>query len=511
MIKLFSKKSALFLLGLLIAICHGCTPAEAPTAVEKIQETKQPVKKLVASEQKLIEKSQVKPPADSNIVASIGDYRITRKELENRLLTELNPRNYDNYREVPKTVDTEAVLKEILAEKAMVIDARKKNYLKDESTQAAIERTRNRNIVRLLLQNYVRGKINVTDEQIEEKLKANPKLDRERVMRILRNEQANNLVTQYYDQIYKKFNVKKLKENFPQAIQLHRRLLRQSKKPRKMVFVHNYQVKEELTPEEKNIVLATFEGGKVTLKDWFQTLCDISPPSRPKDLDTSRGFERMLDRALRMPLYIAEAESLGLDKDENLLNRISHYEDRLLLGKARNAKIREANEPTTEQIKAYFNENKEDFITDKYIKINQIWCQNLETARKVKAELDNGKDIEQVRQEYDLYKKGKAYTIRPNSEGMFWEQLWAGEPNEILGPIKGFYTQGFKWRVVKILEKNPGTSVEYSDNIEKTAKNRLISKRQQDLMAEYRKEMLEKYPYEIYADRMKDIDPLDIP
>jgi hypothetical protein len=511
MIKLFSKKLALLFWVLLIAICHGCTPAEAPATVEATQETQQPIQKPVATEQKLIEKSEVKPPADPNIVAIISDYSINKKELKNRLLIELNPRYSEYYDESAMPINAETVLKKMIAEKAMIIDARKKNYLKDESIQAAIERTRNSNIVRLLLQNHVQGKINVTDEQIEEKLKANPKLDRVRIKRKLEYEQRNKIATQYYKQIYEKSNVKKLKENFPQAIQLHRKLLRQSKKPRKMVFVHNYQVEEELTPEEKNIVLATYDGGKMTLKDWFQALCDISPPSRPRDLNTSEGFERMLDRALRMPLCIAEAESLGLDKDENLLNQIKQYEDRLLLGKAQNEKLKEVNEPTTEQMKAYFNENKESFMSDKYIKINQIWCQDLETARKVKAELDSGKDIEIVRQEYDLYKKGKAVNTYPNRERMFWEQLWAGEPNEIVGPIKGLTSQGVKWRVVKILEKNPGTLSEFSSKIENNVKSRMRSEQQQALLANYRKELLEKYPHEIYTDRIKDIDPFDIP
>lgn len=511
MLRLFLKNPALLFSGLLIALCHSCAAPEAPATAGAKDQTKQLVKKTAATEKKLNERPEIEPPADPNIVAIISDYSINKKELEDRLLMELNPRYSEYYGGAAMPINAETVLKKMIAEKAMIIDARKKNYLKDESIQAAIERTRNSNIVRLLLQNHVKGKVNVTDEQIEQKLKANPKLDRERVKRKLENEQANKMVTQYYDQIYKRSNVKKLKENFLKAIELHQNLLLSSKKPRKMAFIHNYQVREELTQEEQNIVLVTFDGGKVTLKDWFQTLCNISPPSRPKDMNTPEGFERMLERALRIPLYIAEAESLGLDKDENLLNRISQYEDRVLLGKAWNAKIQDANEPTTEQIKAYFNEHKDAFISDKYIKINQIWCQDLETARKVKAELDNGKDIEQVRQEYDLYEKGKAFNNYPNSEGMFWEQLWAGEPNEIVGPIKGFCPLGVKWRVAKILEKNPGTLKEYSDNMSNSVRTRMRNEQQQALMAKYRKELLEKYPYEIYPDRIKDIDPLDIP
>ena len=42
-------------------------------------------------------------------------------------------------------------------------------------------------------------------------------------------------------------------------------------------------------------------------------------------------------------------------------------------------------------------------------------------------------------------------------------------------------------------------------------KSRITSERNEVLMDQYSKELLEKYSYQIYADRIKDIDPLNIP
>ena len=62
-----------------------------------------------------------------------------------------------------------------------------------------------------------------------------------------------------------------------------------------------------------------------------------------------------------------------------------------------------------------------------------------------------------------------------------------------------------------ILEKKPGTVREYSGNMENTVKDRMMNERRNAVLAEYSKELLKKYSYRIYADRIKDIDPLDIP
>ena len=93
---------------------------------------------------------------------------------------------------------------------------------------------------------------------------------------------------------------------------------------------------------------------------------------------------------------------------------------------------------------------------------------------------------------------------------MFWKDLWKAEPNEIIGPIKGFNNRQIKWRIVKILEKNPGEIKEYSDDMNTRIKNIIMNERREAIIDEYGRRLLKKYPYEIYTNRIKNIDPLDI-
>ncbi|MFZ2149434.1 MAG: hypothetical protein WAV28_19660 [Sedimentisphaerales bacterium] len=497
MTKLYLKKLAF--IGLLILFCHlniARTQTTNSTPGEPNQQRESVVK-----------------PADetSNIVASIGDYVITRQELENRLMIELYPRDYDSYNEQAEPPDAEKVLMKMIVEKAMVSEARKQDYLKDEALGASIKQFKEKRLVNLLLQKQLEPKLTVTESEIQQKMKADPKLNRARAEAMLKRAKAGMLFEQYYRYICQKFHMAKLSENFLKAAQIHQRLLTQPKKPRKVPFIRIYQITEELTPEEKNIVLATFDNGKVTLKDWFDALCESAPPSRPRDLNTPKGVERLLDRALRMPLLIAEARSLGLENDKNLLQQVREYEDSRLLSKVRSEKYKEIKEPTADQIMLYFGKNREVFRKDLSLKIDLIWCQDLKTARQAKAELDSGKDFESVKQKYSLNKKVKPFNTYLSGEGLFWKDLWKGDPNDILGPVKGFYQNSIKWRIVKILEKNPGKLVGYSSDMEQRIKERIVSEQRDALLAKYGDEMLKKYQYKVYTERIKDIDPLDIP
>jgi hypothetical protein len=470
------------------------------------------MRKPEAEGQKSSEQPVAKPDdVESIIVARIGDYAITKAELENKLLMELRPRDYEIYNEEAEPADANTVLMEMVAEKAMMMEARAQGYLEDEQIHASIKRSSEKKLVNVLLQKHLQGKITVTEDEIKQKMQADPKLDEAKAKTALERAKSRGILNQYYRQIYQKSNVKKSRENFARVTQIHQRLLYNPKQPRKVPFVRSSQVKDELTAEERSIVLAEYNRGKITLQDWFATLCEIVPPRRPRDLGTTKGVEKLLEGALRMPLMVSEAKSLGLDKDKELLKQVREYEDSRLLSKAKVTKQREVKEPTNEQMLAYFGQNKETFGTSKSLKIDLISCEDLPTARKAKAELDSGKDFELVRQKYSLDKKGKPFNTRPTSEGLFWKDLWAANPNEIVGPVKGFHREGIKWRIVKILEKKPGEAKEYSSDMDMQIKRTMMTEQRKTLLAKYGQELLKKYPYKIYADKIKDIDPLDIP
>lgn len=507
-LRLRSHKYGLCFLGLLILLCHSCEttePATIDTASKPIVvETKQPV-----VEQK--PPVPAVPQVQADIVAEIGEYVITKEELQMRLMKELRPR-YGEYSNQAEPVDAKTTLRKMIAEKATVMDARKQNYLQDETIQTSLKRFKEEKLVELLLANYLKGKITVTEAEIGEKIKTNPKLSRVQAQTMVGRAKANKLLSQYYKELYEKLHVQKVSNNFLKAAEIHQRLLLHPKEPRRMRLIRIRQVKNELTPEEKNIVLATYDNGKVTLKDWFDTLFDIGPASRPRDLNSAAGVERLLERALRMPIFVAKARLLGLDKDENLLKQIKEQEDSELLSKVTRDKVAAISGPIPEEeIVAYFEKNKEAFGTPKTLKINQTWCLDLKTAQKVKAELDGGKDFESVRQKYSLQKKAHPYNTSPRSERLFFKDLWNADPNDIVGPVKGFYGDEIKWRIVKILEKTPGKVTEYSSSMKNQIEMRMLGEQRNAALENYRKELLEKYPYEIYAERIRDIDPLNIP
>jgi parvulin-like peptidyl-prolyl cis-trans isomerase-like protein len=443
-------------------------------------------------------------------VAKIADYVITKPDLKQRLAQEIRPQR-DGYGLPKPTATPEAVLRKMVAEKAVIIEGRKLGYLDDEMLRSSIDRFRQRQLIQRFLTDYVMENVLVAEAEIDQAVTTDPNLSREQAEMGIRTKKARPALDTFYDELLVKFKLEKVEENFAKASQIHQRLLSRPATPRGrgVFWVMNKQIRNELSDQEKQIALARYTGGELTLYQWFDALGQMAPPGRPKDLNTSAGVERLLDRALKPVIWEAEAVARGYDQNAEFLQQVREREDMTVLGKARSEKYKELIEPDEGQIKAYFEAHPEAFAKPASLKVEQVWCPDLETAEKVKEMVTEGASFDSVNEAHGLT-KNQPHNVYPGSEGAFWGDLWKGEPNEVVGPVKGFYEVGIKWRVVKILEKTPAEMRPYSDSVKNQVQSALSTQRREDLMAAYEAELLEKHRYEIYTDRITDIDPLEV-
>ncbi len=449
-------------------------------------------------------------PVSPDVVARIGNYTITRDELEARLVQAIRPRGEEDV-EDRGPVTAEAILRTMVAEKAMSMEGRKLGYLNDEMIRSGIEQFEQQQLIRMLVNNYLRENLSIDEAEVARLQKENPKWTHEQAMAMAQRAAATPLLERFYRQLVDKFQLKKVKENFAEAAQVHQRLLTRPAEPRGRgeYWIKNSQVRNELSEKEENLALATYEGGQFTLRDWLVALCNVAPPRRPADLGTPEGVEKLLDRALRAPILVAEAKARGYDKDEKLRSEVTRVEDQRLLYKVEQEKTKDLKEPTAEEIRAYFEKNKERFADSATLKIDQIWCADRRAAEKAREMLDGGAVFAAVKSALSLQKDMQPYNVSPRGEGVFWAELSNAEPNQVVGPVRGFYKDGARWRLVKVLDKTPMKIQPYSEQMANRVKWAMLGAQRRDALDRYQKELLDRYPYQIFEDRIKGLDPLE--
>ncbi len=445
----------------------------------------------------------------ATVVATVGDYTITKGELIERLRQEVRPQR-DMYSVSQEPVTAESVLRDMMREKAMILEGRQLGYPEDDSVATSVGRFRRGRLIQAFVNDYIEENVPVEQAEIDQKTAADPNLSPEQArMQVLR-EKVPPVYKALYAELLEKFEVQKIERNFARAAQIHQRLLTQPAEPRgrTIFWITNHQIQNELSRDERDITLATFKGGQFTLYDWFKTLNEIAPPGRSKDLSTPAGVEKLLDRGLEPTILEAEAVARGYHQKEELAREIRAREDMTILGKVRMEKYKEVTPPTDEEIRAFFDQNPERFAQQATAKIDQIWCKDLETAQQVKKALEDGAAFETVKADESLRPEESAHNASAFTEGVFWDDLSQGEPNDLVGPVKGFFDDGIKWRIVKILEKTPAEVRPYSDAVKNQVQSAITSQRSKESLERYGASLLEKYPHQVYPDRIEDIDPL---
>jgi hypothetical protein len=487
---------------------------EEPKPVDTTPEKPKPVDTTPVEPKPQTPKPTPKPLDDSVVVAEIGEYEITRGQLKTDLIKALRG-NPDRDKRVER-VDPETVLLNMVREKAMVMEGRTRGLL---SCGFSVAERNEKDLVNILVGREVAPKVKVTEPEIQAKMKSDPSMERAKAEQILLNTKGRTMVQEYSRKLKTELKFKKLEYNYPKAAQLYQRLLFKPQSKRSGNWVQGTQICKELTQEEKDIPLAKFDGGAITVEHWFRQIHAMPPLRRPKDLTTKQGVDKLVDSIAPMRLLVARAKALGLHKNPAYIDGARTGEDQYLLSMIRREAIVPNREPNNAEVKEYFEQNKEAFRKKDTLKIEQVWCEDIETAKKVKSLLDEGEDFETVREQHSLEKRKRPIMASVDTDGAFLNELWAAEPNDIVGPMKGFYdvrkgrrrSVEIKWRVVKILVKEPGAPREFNKSVAGEVK-RIIRKIRSDAhRAKVADEYLKKFEHKMYPDRIKGIDPFEIP
>ena len=478
------NRLSVLVLGLILVTSAGCQPSEKAPELPVITDA-------------------------SEAIAKIGDLEVTGQDLHKEILSALQP-NPRRFRPNVEPVEADAILLQLIGDRALVLDARQQGLLNEGSAPDRIKRYRLKLLVNALAKTVVPTMPEVSDEEMTEFIKENPKATAQDAKAKLANNKAAAIMEEFYQDLVKTRNYKVNSPNCAMGAKVYERLQKKPVKERKQFWVQNYQFDEEVTDQEKALVLAEWDGGKFTLTDFFDALSQVAPPGRPKDLVTGKGFESFLARMIRRPVMQTEALSRGLDKQPEVAADMRAYEDRVLMSAARSRINEKVVEPSEEDLKAYYNLTigQADLMTR--MKVDEIWCKTRDEAQKARVALDEGKDFNEVQATYTLAEKPRPQTETPQSMGLDWSALQGAQVGDVVGPVFGHFNRGPAWRVMRVVEVEerdyPGLN-----KVKSSIQEEIHEARRDELMNQKRAELLAEMPYEILTAQPEVFDPRYIP
>jgi peptidyl-prolyl cis-trans isomerase C len=237
--------------------------------------------------------------------------------------------------------------------------------------------------------------------------------------------------------------------------------------------------------EKKGPYLAKVGDSVITQADFDREMKGL-PEFVQKMFEGSAGKENFLNELVKRELLYKESLKKGLDKDQEYVKKLDEFKKITLVGLLLQKEIEAKVKVSDQEVKEYYEKNKEKFSPVTQIRASHILVKTEEEAKKIEERLKKGEDFAAIAKKSSIdtatAKNGGdlGYFSKGQMVPEFESAAMMLKKGEISEPVKTKYG----YHIIKVTDKKMGQVVEYEK-----MKN-IIS---QNLMAEKQKEVFDSY------------------
>lgn len=174
--------------------------------------------------------------------------------------------------------------------------------------------------------------------------------------------------------------------------------------------------------------------------------------------------------------------------------KLDDFKDDVKLSLLLDRILEERIEITDEEMKEYFEENKEDFAQEEQVEASHILVEDKETAFEVINKLNNGADFAELAKEYSIDENTKdkggelGYFGKGEMVKEFEEEVFAMEVNTISKPVETQY--GF--HVIKKTDHKPYQEANFED-VKKEVRQAVLEQKKDEEYQNWLQEKMEEF------------------
>ncbi len=249
--------------------------------------------------------------------------------------------------------------------------------------------------------------------------------------------------------------------------------------------------------EQKGPYLAKVGNVKITKADLERELKNL-PEFAQKLFEGKAGKERFLEELIKKELLYQEALKKGLDKDTEFRNKVEDFKKITLIGQLLEKEIEMKSQITDEDIRNYYEKNKEDFSNITQIRASHILVKTEEEAKRILERLKKGEDFAEMAKKYSIdtgsaKNGGDLGYFSPGQMVPEFERAAARlKTGEVSEPVK---TQ-FGYHIIKVTDKKLGKPIEF-EKVKNLIYQRLTAEKQKEIFDSYIAQLKNKYKVEI--------------
>jgi len=414
-------------------------------------------------------------PADS--VARIGDQTITYAQLNTQLNSSavvgvsLPVLGSPERRTVMLTV-----LDKVISANLLYLDAIKQGLDQDPAYRKELETFGDAILGELYRRQRLVGAIEVTPVEVDAFIAENFAADSEQTEQLRAGAEATIRNKRYAERT--SHNRERLREGVEVVI-----------------YTDNLDTAEDAIRGDEEVI-AEFGDSRIS---WGEAKARLTTLNNSADAE--RRIES-LNSLIDQKLMARKGREAGLDQDPTYQRRMAEFRKTRLLNLHR-AKLVSTMEPTDEELRAYYQDNRDRIAVKEQRHIQMVVLPTQDQAEEVKAKIDAG--------EITIYEAALEHSIDPNAkqtlgdfgwvtEGSGFPELdqvtFALEPEQLGGPVES----PAGWHLVKVLDLREAhyTDIEDEDT-RKVTRRMLIKQKMNDYVVGLR---TNEFPVVVYNDNL---------
>jgi peptidyl-prolyl cis-trans isomerase C len=257
--------------------------------------------------------------------------------------------------------------------------------------------------------------------------------------------------------------------------------------------------------KENGTVLATIDGEDISLQEFNKEL-DKIPANMKMLVATQTGKKNYLDRLIIKRLLLKEAKKEKVESEKEFQDRLSDIKDQLLIESVLKKKITADAKMTDEDLKKYYEANKESFKKDKEINTRHILLKSDEEAKQVLAKLQKGEDFAELAKKYSIdpqaAQSGGELGFHPKGTLMPEYEEAASKLTKV-GQISGIVRTKYGFHIIKLEGTKPAAYVPF-DEVKEFMKQKIAQEKQTELLDKYVNDLKKEAKITIKEDLLKE-------
>lgn len=256
---------------------------------------------------------------------------------------------------------------------------------------------------------------------------------------------------------------------------------------------------DALDRNEKELVLANWVGGQVTLAEYLTRIKSVPEQLRP-NFDNYDSLAMIVFELKKQEILISEALAEGLDQDEDYLRQLKEFKEINMADIMKHDSIQSPAPPVETELRQYYEENIAEFTTPAKYHVFEILLSDELKARKLAGEIKSLNEFKQ---------KAAELTERPGKRSRqgdlgFIEEKWYPEIAEAaekigIGRVGGPVATGNKYSIFYMVEKTEPQVKEFLD-VKRRINDKLLIDRKNDAIQAWIDERLKITEVEVDED-----------